>query len=350
MSKKVIDAFNMMVVSKYFITIADFINLELVCKKFTGNMTRFHFNPISLTTSTRRFFPHLQTICLYTPDDEIFDDDEVEQRSVQYYVNYTTTKAQRNTKIHYPFIEFNSHDANTNDEIPEIVGRISNNTFCDKYISSCVIPSRVVTIGNSAFCGCGNLSCVTFPSHLKEINNKAFYHCFKLKSLELPICVSYIGEFAFEMCTSLREVTLPCYLEVVEACCFSICGSLSKVVFPSDLKKIEHNAFESCTQLKHLNFPESVNFIGERAFYLCVSLESINIPSNATCSLNCFQMCSKLANVQNLEAVKDLKMVFMGCPNIYNEQALLLEQGEAQRTQENYEKDIKKTKINCFIA
>ena len=47
--------------SKYFESINDFINLEKGIKRFTGNMTKFFYNPIVLTKENRNYFPNLRT-------------------------------------------------------------------------------------------------------------------------------------------------------------------------------------------------------------------------------------------------------------------------------------------------
>ena len=70
------------IVSKYFETIDDFINLELSCSQFKGNMKKFYYNPIPLTSSTRRLFKNLQTLYIYSAHDERFDDDERIQNRV----------------------------------------------------------------------------------------------------------------------------------------------------------------------------------------------------------------------------------------------------------------------------
>ena len=52
--------------SMYFERIEDFINLELTIPRMNGNMTKFHYNPISITKETREFFPYLQTLFIYS--------------------------------------------------------------------------------------------------------------------------------------------------------------------------------------------------------------------------------------------------------------------------------------------
>ncbi|ELP83879.1 hypothetical protein EIN_438930 [Entamoeba invadens IP1] len=64
--------YHIMIVSKYLKTIIDFINLELVCKKFGGNMEKFHFNPIPLNSKTLGYFPNIETLHLWDEGDENF--------------------------------------------------------------------------------------------------------------------------------------------------------------------------------------------------------------------------------------------------------------------------------------
>ena len=69
--------------SMYFERIEDFINLELTIPRMNGNMTKFHYNPISITQQTREFFPNLQTLYTYTKEDELFQEDErIKERKI----------------------------------------------------------------------------------------------------------------------------------------------------------------------------------------------------------------------------------------------------------------------------
>ena len=71
-----LDNYTTFIASRWFETIEDFINLELSTSKYQGNMTKFHYNPISLNIKTREFFDHLQTLYIYSNEDELFKDDE----------------------------------------------------------------------------------------------------------------------------------------------------------------------------------------------------------------------------------------------------------------------------------
>ncbi|ELP92392.1 leucine rich repeat containing protein BspA family protein, partial [Entamoeba invadens IP1] len=67
-----IGSYHVMIVSKYFKTVEDFINLEFVCKKFNDNMEKFHYNPIPLTFKTLKYFPNIETLHLWNKDDDNF--------------------------------------------------------------------------------------------------------------------------------------------------------------------------------------------------------------------------------------------------------------------------------------
>ena len=67
-----LDNYTMFIASRHFETIDDFINLELCTSRFNGNMTKFHYNPIPLTNTTRELFDHLKTLYIYSPNDNLF--------------------------------------------------------------------------------------------------------------------------------------------------------------------------------------------------------------------------------------------------------------------------------------
>ena len=71
-----LDLYTIFIASRHFTTIEDFINLEMSCSRYFGNMTKFHYNPIPLTPITREFFDHLQTLYVYSLDDNLFLDDK----------------------------------------------------------------------------------------------------------------------------------------------------------------------------------------------------------------------------------------------------------------------------------
>jgi hypothetical protein len=59
---------------------------------------------------------------------------------------------------------------------------------------------QVSSIGDGAFAGCVQLTCVTLPEGLCHIGNKAFFGCDDLARVDMPASISSIGKFAFTNC------------------------------------------------------------------------------------------------------------------------------------------------------
>ena len=70
-----LDNYTIFIASRHFETVDDHINLVMTSKRFKLNMTKFHYNPIQLTQTTREYFTHLQTFYLYSSKDNLFEND-----------------------------------------------------------------------------------------------------------------------------------------------------------------------------------------------------------------------------------------------------------------------------------
>ncbi|EDR24270.1 hypothetical protein EDI_282900 [Entamoeba dispar SAW760] len=79
-----------MIISKCFDDINDFINLETGIKRFQGNIERFHFNPIPLNHYSRKLFTNIETLHIYNEEYEIFNDGKIFKYVIWYEVNYST--------------------------------------------------------------------------------------------------------------------------------------------------------------------------------------------------------------------------------------------------------------------
>ncbi|ELP89666.1 hypothetical protein EIN_350360 [Entamoeba invadens IP1] len=161
-----------MIVSKYFKKINDFINLELLCKKFSGNMEKFHFNPISLNFKTFEYFSNIETLHLWNIEDKTFgngfmnntkENKDCENKTVLkkefyriivwYCVDFETVNRNKSRNIEFKNVTYTKNDRK----------KFGNN-----------IPSSVTSIGEYCFYGCRSLSSVTIPSSITSIGEYCF--------------------------------------------------------------------------------------------------------------------------------------------------------------------------------
>ena len=143
-----LDNYCIMIASKFFNTIDDYINIELGIKHFRGNTEKFHYNPISIYPSIREFFPYLQTLHLYSINDEQFIDDEriisrvfdheILGEEIEYFPNYE--------KITFPLKYEKIREVYDLDEL-ESVQLLKAKTFkSNETFSQIIIPSTIKSI------------------------------------------------------------------------------------------------------------------------------------------------------------------------------------------------------------
>ncbi|ELP92532.1 hypothetical protein EIN_276510 [Entamoeba invadens IP1] len=233
--------YHVMIISKYLETIKDFINLELVCKKFRENMEKFHFNPIPLNIKTLGYFPNIETLHLWDVKDETFGngfmtntEEKVDNENktvlnrkffriiVWFNVNFETVDRNKNRNIEFKNVTYTENDRKKfGNIIPSSVKSIGNFCFghCNK-LSSIIIPLSVTSIGGYCFSWCSSLTSVTIPSSVTLIGHSCFYKCSSLRSVTIPSSVTSIGYDCFCECTSLSSVTIPLSVTSISGCCF----------------------------------------------------------------------------------------------------------------------------------
>lgn len=98
---------------------------------------------------------------------------------------------------------------------------------CDRSVTSVVIPSGVVSIGNYAFSGCAGLTALTIPSGVVSIGGYAFSGCTGLQALIVPSGVVSIGDYAFSGCAGLTSLILPASIMSAGDKPFAGCANLT---------------------------------------------------------------------------------------------------------------------------
>lgn len=241
--------------------------------------------------------------------------------------------------------------------MPETLTSLGGAVFKDKEsLTAIVISKNIVSIGDSAFEGCINLSKVTFEAGGTDtltIGARAFYNCESLVSIELPArtvsigeeCFKYyqtnirrlsyvtlneglktIGDAAFFYTSNLVQINIPSTVEYIGADAFWYSG-VSEVTFnvtPSGVEKtplvMGDGVFYNCNGLYEIALPERLAYVPYQAFYQCKNLEKVVIPTTVTnngsdgtraIGKEAFKLCSNLSTVEFTKG-GDLPLSFGG--------------------------------------
>jgi hypothetical protein len=206
-------------------------------------------------------------------------------------------------------------------------------------VTSVVIPSGVIRIGNSAFSGQGNLVSVTIPPTVTAIGDGAFAYT-SITQITLPAALKTIGKDIFSGCSKLAAVTIPEGFTVIGENLFAetaitaitipstvsrIAGGafantrLKSITLPPGITKIEGGTFSNCS-LTSIIIPEGVTEIESGAFSGCGALASLTLPSTIKkIAAGAFRNCSSLITVTIPDSVETISMdnsAFTGCPKV----------------------------------
>jgi hypothetical protein len=107
-------------------------------------MTKFFYNPISLTPSTFHLFPMIRTFHLYHYKDIFLQSDQIIKYIIWYDVHYSYYLKHQSPMKEYMNIRLSKKDCSLQRiEIPSIVNRIENNCFEDiSMVTSIIIPNH----------------------------------------------------------------------------------------------------------------------------------------------------------------------------------------------------------------
>ncbi len=132
-------------------------------------------------------------------------------------------------------------------------------------LTELIIPDSVMSIGRLAFEYC-NFTEIKIPDNVKSIKYGLFYGCKNLKKIIIPDSVETIDSYAFYYCTNLTDIILPDSITSIKYNAFSDCSGLEEITIPNSITSIENNTFYDCTNLSEITIPDSVISIGKDAF------------------------------------------------------------------------------------
>lgn len=161
--------------------------------------------------------------------------------------------------------------------------------------------SKLKTIGEYAFLGCGNLRAIKLPQSLVTLGEGCFRECAiskltipanvravpkamcawnnNLEAVKFPSRLNDIGSHAFAYCGKLNHVNIPSAVTHIGSNAFSQCGSLEEIVLPAGMKELESYAFSDCESLKSAVMPSNANLLGELIFSGCINLRTLTVMS-----------------------------------------------------------------------
>ena len=217
-------------------------------------------------------------------------------------------------------------------ELIKIAGKSISGTY--------TVPDGVISIGNLAFSGCYDLTCITIPDSVTSIGNLAFYDCENLTIITIPDSITSIGYNAFDQ--SLKELHYDgsfenfrkiypnyheyCYIHTIIYCTdrtvegYGFCGGT--VFNPEDnLTWVRENGILTIegigtmynnyypnyqgaqapwqgSNIKNIIIKNGVTSIGRYAFCDCKDLSSVTIPDTVTKIGNyAFDRCNSFTDV-----------------------------------------------------
>lgn len=144
-----------------------------------------------------------------------------------------------------------------------------------------ILPTKLQTIGQSAFQGCLYLKDLTMQNGLQTIGQSAFQGCGYLTGqLDLPSTVTTIGESAF-VGTAYTSVKLPSALKTIGDYAFQNLAVSQRLVLPNRVTSVGAYAFAG-TKINGLVIPDGVKSIGDNAFAETPIQGHVTIPDGVT--------------------------------------------------------------------
>ena len=218
---KRIEQYYMRIISKYFNSKDDYINLALVCKKFNV-IDYYTYNPID-DISIFKNMKHLH----------IYKNDSSENLSINKINKIVDWRPTRYSDIKYKFIDYKHIILDRLIyPIPSNIREIGEGCFQNAEIDNIIIPINVTKLGLQSFygCGCNN---VKLNNVLHEIPGYCFQNA-RFSHIDLKNIIR-INTMGFNH-SWIKEIDLS-KIQKLESDVFSSCFKLTSITFSDSIKK-----------------------------------------------------------------------------------------------------------------
>ncbi|KAL7720470.1 Leucine rich repeat containing protein BspA family protein [Entamoeba marina] len=283
---KRVDSYSLLIVTKYFKTQNDFINIICVCKKFKETTEKLRYNPISV--STLKLFPKIQTQYLYHEDDKIIKKpNQIKKYEIWYEMSYEQYLKLKNKITKCRYVSFSRINRIILGKcIPNGITRLGDKCFCNvigdgygykhdvSFIKSISLPSSLILLGDRCFMGCTSLTTINLSTKLRYLPYECFNNCSSLQSINLPFLIQFIDIRCFNNCSSLTSINLPITLQSLPYSCFNHCTSLKSIKIPSSITSLGYDCFSNCSSLTFINIPSTLKTLNNVSFRNCPQLQN----------------------------------------------------------------------------
>lgn len=210
--------------------------------------------------------------------------------------------------------------------LPKRATLVGVSTFGSIKIETIDIP-KDFTLGKSMFFICQNLRAVNFEADQVTIPEKCFYHCTSLAEIDINKALS-IKDSAFLKCYNLSVSTIPAHA-YVETYAFSETGVTDVTI--EDISKIGKGAFAECNSLKKLTINvadglEAANglSIPEELVRECRNLQTViftghteNLLSIKKAAFEGTEMLTEISLPDNIRLIEKYAFYDSGIKNIH---------------------------------
>lgn len=157
-----LDSYSIFIVSKYFNSISDYINVIKTNKMYKSIISNYQYNPISLKNKKERnLFGNIKEYHIYTHKDSRFDFDSNLKHIYYHNVNFEDAKNGKYENI--------------------ILTRKNINKYFNNELIDLSNYENITLISRSCFYKFTNLTNVKLPNSVKCLSDNCFSKCSNLK-------------------------------------------------------------------------------------------------------------------------------------------------------------------------